>query len=170
MHGWMDGATHWRLVNESLLLDSELSTGFPLKSQWEPLMGRLESVRLQVRMAEVWLVTTGGSVLMCGASNKERRKCKALILITEATRWMRPTLIPVVNTQQWSSWKKRIWRHRSIVIQFIQLHEKMSDRKQNVGGWNVTTAECEASMSTLHFPSAYQVFEGKPIHFKTRSE
>lgn len=43
-------------------------------------MGRLESVRLQVRVAEVWLVTTGGSVLMFGASHTERGKSEPLIL------------------------------------------------------------------------------------------
>lgn len=68
-------------------MDSEFSTVFPLKSQWEPLMGILESVRLQVRVAEVWLVTTGGSVLMFGTLDKERSKSETLILTT-ATRWM----------------------------------------------------------------------------------
>lgn len=71
-------------------------------------MGRLESVRLQVRVAEVWLVTTGGSVLMFGASNKERWKCETLILKTGTTRWTRPTLIPTVDTQQSSSVEERI--------------------------------------------------------------
>ena len=75
-------------MNESLLLDSEFSTGLPLKSQWEPLMGRLKFVRLQVRMAELWLVTTGGSALIVGASKKKRKKCKALIVNKETTEGM----------------------------------------------------------------------------------
>lgn len=66
-------------------------------------MGRLESVRLQVRVAEVWLVTTGGSALMFGTLDKERSKSKALILIT-ATRWTCLTL--TADTQQWSQRKR----------------------------------------------------------------
>lgn len=67
-------------------------------------MGRLESVRLQVRVAEVWLVTTGGSVLMFGTLDKGRNKSKALILTT-ATRWTCLTLL-TADTQQWSQRKK----------------------------------------------------------------
>lgn len=129
----MDGATHWRLVNESLLLEPELSTGFPLKSQWEPWTGRLESVRLQVRVAEVWLVTRGGSVLMFGASNKERRKCKTLILIKETTRWMHPTLIAIANTRQWSSWRKGSEDTDLLSLILYKLHEKiMSDKSRKL--------------------------------------
>lgn len=65
-------------------------------------MGRLESVRLQVRVAEVWLVTTGGSALMFGTLDKERSKCEALIL-TIATCL---TLL-TADTQQWSPRKTR---------------------------------------------------------------
>lgn len=86
-------------------------------------MGRLESVRLQVRRAVVWLMTTDGSVLMCGSSNKDRRTCKALILVTEATRWMHSTLIPIVNTQQWSSWKKGSEDTDLLVFIVYRLHE-----------------------------------------------
>lgn len=107
---------------------------------------------------------------MFGASNKERRKCKTLILIKETTRWMHPTLIAIANTRQWSSQRKGSEDTDLLSLILYKLHEKNHDKKQKVGGLNVTTAECQALMSTLHFPSTYQVFEGKPIHIKTRSE
>lgn len=132
MDGWMDGTTHWSLVKELELLDSEFSTCFPLKSQWEPEMVRPESVRLQVRVAEVWLMTTDGSVLMFGASDKERKKCKALILTIETTRWMRATLIAIVNTQQWSSWEKGSEDTDLLLLTVYKLHCKkiiMSDKR-----------------------------------------
>lgn len=39
----------------------------PLKVQWEPLLDMPASVRLQLSTAEVWLVTSEGSVWMFGA-------------------------------------------------------------------------------------------------------
>lgn len=47
---------------------------FPLCIQRDPLMGRLDSVKLQVRIAEVWLLTSGGSAMMFGASDKQKRE------------------------------------------------------------------------------------------------
>lgn len=105
-------------------------------------------------------MTTGGSVLMFGPSNKERRKCKAPILITEI-RWMPPTLIPIVNTQQWSSWKKGSEDTDPLLFILYKLHEKItSDKRQKVGS-NMTTAECQALTSTLHFPSTYHLKENQ---------
>lgn len=52
----------------------------PLWSQWEPLMGRFDSVRLQLRTAEVWLVTSAGSVMMFGALNKQKGKNKSFYI------------------------------------------------------------------------------------------
>lgn len=34
-------------------------------------MGRVEPVKLQLRTAEVWLTTSGGSATMVGASHKQ---------------------------------------------------------------------------------------------------
>lgn len=46
----------------------------PLCVQWEPFTGRLVSVKLQLRTAEVWLVTSGGSVMMFGTLDEQRWK------------------------------------------------------------------------------------------------
>lgn len=37
-------------------------------------MGRLVSVRLQLSTAEVWLMTSAGSVMMFGASDRKQRE------------------------------------------------------------------------------------------------
>ena len=68
----MDVATYLKVVNGAVLEDFESSMILPLCVQWEPLMGRVDSVKLQLRTAEVWLLTSGGSVMMFGASNKQR--------------------------------------------------------------------------------------------------
>lgn len=66
-HTWADHlASHRRTVYGVSAVLFDVSMILPLCSQWEPLMGRLDSVRLQVSTAEVWLVTSEGSVMMFG--------------------------------------------------------------------------------------------------------
>lgn len=64
---WVDVVTYWRTMNELDSVDLDFSMSLPLWIQWEPLMGRLDSVKLQLRIAEVWLLTSDGSVMMFGA-------------------------------------------------------------------------------------------------------
>lgn len=68
--------------------------------------------------------------------------------------------------------EERIWRqiHYDSVYTFYMKKKISGDKRQNVGGRSETTAECDALMSTLHFPSTHQVSEGKSERFKTRSE
>lgn len=74
----VDVATYRRTVNGAESVDLELSMTLPLCSHWEPLMGRLDSVKLQLRMAVVWLITSTGSVMMLGAWDKQRVENKLL--------------------------------------------------------------------------------------------
>lgn len=66
-HTWVDVTTYRRIVNEAPSVVLEFSISLPLCIQREPLMGTVDSVKLQVRMAEVWLMTSDGSVIMFGA-------------------------------------------------------------------------------------------------------
>lgn len=61
-------------MNATASGDLEVSMILPLCVQWEPLTGRLVSVKLQLRTAEVWLVTSGGSVMMFGTLDEQRWK------------------------------------------------------------------------------------------------
>lgn len=61
-------------MNATASGDLEVSMILPLCVQWEPLTGRLVSVKLQLRTAEVWLVTSGGSAMMFGTLDEQRWK------------------------------------------------------------------------------------------------
>lgn len=66
-HTRVDVTTYLRLVTVALSVVLEFSTSLPLCIQREPLMGTVASVKLQCRTAEVWLMTSDGSVIMFGA-------------------------------------------------------------------------------------------------------
>lgn len=72
MVGW--GTSYRRAVCGTAASDLESSMTLPLCVQWEPEMGRVASVKLQWRTAEVWLLTSEGSVRIVGPFDEQKGK------------------------------------------------------------------------------------------------